>query len=52
MDAQWSLFISKSQTFGLGHTTWADTFGAFWVFSADLSAPISPKKRFPKAHNT
>ena len=35
-DAQWSLFSSKSQTFGLGQTH----FGSFGVFSANLSAPI------------
>ena len=35
-DAQWSLFSSKSQTFGLGHIN----FGAFGVFSSDLSASI------------
>ena len=39
-DAQWSLFPSKSQTFGLGQTIWADKFGAFGVFSAKVSAPI------------
>ena len=25
-DAQWSLFSSKSKTFGLGHTIWANKF--------------------------
>ena len=35
-DARWSLFSSKSQTFGLRQIY----FGAFGVFSADLSAPI------------
>ena len=29
-DAQWSLFPSKSQTFGLGQTIWADNFWAIW----------------------
>jgi hypothetical protein len=30
MDAQWSLFSSKSQTFGLGQTIWADKFWGIW----------------------
>ena len=29
-DAQWSLFSSKSQTFELGQTNWADKFGGIW----------------------
>ena len=38
-----ALFSSKSQTFGLGQTIWADKFWgiAFGVFSADSSAPLS-----------
>ena len=40
-DAQWSLFSSKSQTFGLGQTILGrKILGHFGVFSADLSAPI------------
>ena len=39
-DAQWSLFSSKSQTFGFGQTIWADNFGEFGIFLNDLSAPI------------
>ena len=40
-DFQWSLFSSKSQTFGLGQTIWADKFWGILVFLADyLSAPI------------
>ena len=29
-DAQWSLFTSMSQTFGLGQTIWADKFWGIW----------------------
>ena len=35
-----ALFSSKSQTFGLGQTIWADKFWGIWVFSFDLSALI------------
>ena len=37
---QWSLFSSQSQILGLGQTIWDINFGAFGVFSADLSKPI------------
>ena len=30
MDAQWSLLLSKSQTFGLGQTILADKFRGIW----------------------
>jgi hypothetical protein len=34
-------FLSKSQTFGVGQTIWADKFWGIWgIFSAKLSAPI------------
>ena len=29
-DAQWSLFLSKSQTFGLGQTIWSGKFWGIW----------------------
>ena len=47
MDAQRSLFSSKSQTFGLGQTICAD-LGHLGVFSADLSAPILTNLVFSK----
>ena len=39
-DTKRELLFRKSQTFGLGQTNWAKTWGAFWVFSAHLSALI------------
>ena len=50
MNAQWSLFSSKSQTFGLGPTIWADILGAIWgIFSQFISThfgPVSPLSIF------
>ena len=38
MDVQWSLFLSKSQTFGLGQTIWADKFwGILGIFGQFIS---------------
>ena len=31
MDAQWSLLLSKSRTFGFGQTNWADKFWGIWI---------------------
>ena len=37
-DAQWSLFSSKFQTFGLGQTIWADKFWVIWgIFDLSIS---------------
>ena len=35
-DTQWILFSSKSQTFGLGQTIWADKFSGIGHFSAPI----------------
>ena len=49
-DAQWSLFSSKSQTFGLGQTIWVDTFWGIWgIFSRTISThfgTVSPLSMF------
>ena len=37
-DAQWSLFSSKSQTYGLGQTIWTNTFWGIWgIFGRFIS---------------
>ena len=49
-DAQWSLFSSKSQTFGLGHTNWPDEFWGIWgIFGQFISThfgTVSPLSMF------
>ena len=49
-DAQWSLFSSKSQTFGLGQTIWADKFWGIWgIFGRFISThfcTVSPLSMF------
>jgi hypothetical protein len=39
-DAQWSLFSSKSQTFGLGQTIWADNLGRQFLGHLGYFRPI------------
>jgi hypothetical protein len=40
-DAQWSLFSSKYQTFGLGQTNWADKFWGIWGIFGQTISPLS-----------
>ena len=50
MNAQWSLFPSKFQTFGLGQTIWADKFWSIWgIFGWLISThfgTVSPLSMF------
>jgi hypothetical protein len=45
-----AFFLSKSQTFGLGQTTWADNFGGIWGifgwFIGSHLATVSPLSMF------
>ena len=49
-DAQWSIFTSKSRTFGLGQTNWADKFWGIWgIFGQTISThfgTVSPLSMF------
>ena len=40
-DTQWGLFSSKSQTFGLGLTIWADKYWGIWCIFGQLGKSIS-----------
>ena len=42
-NAQWSLFSSKSQTFGLGQTIWEDKYWGIWYIFSQLGKLISLK---------
>ena len=49
-DTPWSLFSSKSQTFGLGQTIWADKFWGIWgileQFISTHFGTVSPLSMF------
>ena len=46
-DAQWRLFSSKFQTFGLGQTFWADKFGGIWGIFVQILVLWVPCPCFP-----
>ena len=50
MDARWSLFSSKSQTFGFGQTNWTNNFWGIWgIFGWTISThvgTVSPLSMF------